>query len=197
MNWRISTYRNDMGRKNSPTCDKHFQNPGKKLNKHAKFSIIKKKNSASLHKQQRQSFLKYIFRYLVWRLSLSKRSERILKLSQWQNSFHLVKLFQFLLGLLSALFFLVHFFKFPLSHGCVHLIHEFIWSDYLIYVTISTKICSKSKTFLDESKLKQHIKVNYPDTRIHGKAVESDLSTQMKNFLIWQITFLIFFICTW
>ena len=60
-----------MEKKTSPTCDKHFQNPGKKFNKHAKFLIIKKMNNASLHKQQRQSFLKYIFRYLVWRLSLS------------------------------------------------------------------------------------------------------------------------------
>ena len=111
-----------------------------------------------------------------------KRSEHILKLSPWQNSFHFVKLFQFLLGLLSALLF-GSFFKFLLSHGCDHLIHEFIWSDYLIYVPISTEICSKSKIFLDESKLKQHIKVNYPVTRIHGKAVESDLPTQRKSLL--------------
>ena len=61
-------------------------------------------------------------------LYLSKSSEHILKLSPWHNSFHLVNLFQFLLGLLSALFF-GSLLKFLLSHGCVHLIHEFIWSD--------------------------------------------------------------------
>ena len=66
-----------MGKKTSPTCDKHFQNPGKKFNKHAKFLIIKKMNNASLHKQQRQSFLKYIFRYLVWRLSLSPKDPNV------------------------------------------------------------------------------------------------------------------------
>ena len=64
-----------MGKEYSPTCDNHFQNSVQKYDKHAEFSTIKKMNNASLHKQKRQSILKDIFRYLVWRLSLSKRPD--------------------------------------------------------------------------------------------------------------------------
>ena len=40
LNVRISTYRNDVWRKDAPPCDKHFQMPDHNLNPHVKFTFI-------------------------------------------------------------------------------------------------------------------------------------------------------------
>ena len=42
MNLRINTHRNVVWNVDSPSCEKHFQNPGHKFNEHAKFTIIEK-----------------------------------------------------------------------------------------------------------------------------------------------------------
>ena len=120
MNWtsvRINTHINGMWRADGPPCDKHFQNPGLNFNEHAKFTIIEKINNVSLPRQQRKRFLEnredfWILRFET--LSLSKRSEHILTQSPRHNWFHLVKLFLFLLSLVSALF-IRSFFKFLIS----------------------------------------------------------------------------------
>ena len=99
-------------RANDPPWHKHFQNPGRKFNKHTKFKIIEKISSAPLPKQQKRSLLEH----REDSLSLSKKSEHILKPYPRHYWFHLVKLFQFFLSLVSALF-LRSFLKFLLSRG--------------------------------------------------------------------------------
>ena len=143
MNLRINTHRNGVWRVDVPPCNKHFQNPRHKCNKHSKFTIIQKMNNVSLTKQQKQSLLEH--REDFWILlikSLLKRSENILKPSIRHSWFHLVKLFQFLLSLILALF-ICSFLKFLLSSGRVLLIINYVRSSNI--VTISTNICNKSK----------------------------------------------------
>ena len=47
---RINTDNNDFWRVDVSPCDKHFQNPDHKFNRHAKFTITEKVNDASLPK---------------------------------------------------------------------------------------------------------------------------------------------------
>ena len=76
-------------------------------------------------------------------------SGNILKPSPRCNWLHLAKLFQFLLSFISAL--LIRLFSVCATRKWVPLIIN--TSNYLIYVTISTSKCNKSKTVSDESTL--------------------------------------------
>ena len=60
-------------------CDKHFQNPRHKFNKHATFTIIEKTNGASLPKQQIRSILEH--RENFWILRLETLSPKGLNIS--------------------------------------------------------------------------------------------------------------------
>ena len=87
------------------------------FNEHAKFTIVEKVKSVSLpNKFKMKSFRTQRFLDSLIRDSVSKRFEYILKLSPRHNWFPLVKLFQFLLCLISALF-IQSFLEFLLSRG--------------------------------------------------------------------------------
>ena len=59
LNLRINTHRNDIWRKDRPSCDKHFQIPGHDFNAHANFTITEEVYNKSLSKLKIRSLLEY------------------------------------------------------------------------------------------------------------------------------------------